>query len=136
METLDQLLSEWTDNESQTRRAFKELLDHIENMADISVDFKARKGVSYSLRPKHHNQKQRELFAMADVIDDDPEERWLSVCFYGDMITDPEEMGDLIPEGLLGDDGYCFDLYEYDAHEIAYLKKRLDEAYEAAAESG
>lgn len=132
METLDQLLSEWTDNESQTRRAFIELLEHINGMSGILLDFKARKGVSYSLRPKHENQTQRELFAMIDVIDDDPEERWLSVCFFGDMITDPDEMGDLIPEGLLGDDGYCFDLYEYDAAETAYLKKRLDEAYEAA----
>jgi len=136
VETLDQLLSEWTDNESETRRAFTELLDHISKSTDISLDFKARKGVSYSLRPKHDNQTHRELFAMIDVIDDDPEERWLSVCFYGDMITDPEEMGDLIPEGLLGDDGYCFDLYEYDADETAYLKKRLDEAYAAASANG
>jgi hypothetical protein len=38
---------------------------------------------------------------MVDVIDDDPEVRWLSVCFYGEMITDPDEAGELIPEGLL-----------------------------------
>ncbi|MFO7752869.1 MAG: hypothetical protein R6V41_07100 [Desulfobacteraceae bacterium] len=136
METPDTLLAEWKDNESQTRRAFTELLDHIKSMTGIRLDFKARKGVSYSLRPGHRNQTNRELFAMVDVIDDDPDERWISVCFYGDMITDPDETGDLIPEGLLGDDGYCFDLYEYDADEIAYLKKRLDEAYKAASENG
>ncbi len=103
METPDTLLAEWKDNESQTRRAFTELLDHIKSMTGIRLDFKARKGVSYSLRPGHRNQTNRELFAMVDVIDDDPDERWISVCFYGDMITDPDETGDLIPEGLLGD---------------------------------
>ena len=68
------------------------------------------------------------------IIDDDPSERWLSVCFYGEMITDPDEAGDLIPEGLLGEDGYCFDLYEYDPDEVAYLKQRLSQARENAKE--
>ena len=70
---------------------------------------------------------------MADVIDDDPTERWLSVCFYGDMVTDPDEKGDLIPEGLMGDDGYCFDLDEYDEEGVEYIKARLTEAFESAA---
>jgi hypothetical protein len=63
-----------------------------------------------------------------DVIDEDP--RWLSVCFYGDMITDPEEKGDLVPEGLMGEDGYCFDVDENDPEHIDYICRRLDEAYE------
>ena len=71
---------------------------------------------------------------MADVIDDDPKERWLSVCFYGDMVTDPEERGDLIPEGLLGDDGYCFDLDEYDEEGLNYILARLTEAHAKAAQ--
>jgi len=69
------------------------------------------------------------LFVMVDIVDDDPENRWLSVCFYGDMITDPNEEGDLVPEGLLGEDGYCFDLCEYDEAAISYLEQRIDEAY-------
>ena len=44
------------------------------------------------------------LFAIIDVIDDDPQARWLSVCFYGDMITDPEGRGEVIPGGLAGAD--------------------------------
>jgi len=90
--------------------------------------------VSYSVRPKHELQKKRALYAMVDVIDDDPDNRWLSVCFYGEMITDPEEKGDLIPEGLLGEDGYCFDLDEYDAKDLDYLKLRLTEAHANAPE--
>jgi hypothetical protein len=70
---------------------------------------------------------------MLDVIDDDPDERWLSICFYGDMITDPEEKGDLIPEGLLGEDGYCFDLDAWNEDDLTYLEKRLAEACASGA---
>jgi hypothetical protein len=66
---------------------------------------------------------------MIDVIDDDPGQRWLSVCFYGDMIEDPAELGDLIPEGLLGADGYCFDITESDDQVQDYVSERIREAY-------
>ena len=69
---------------------------------------------------------------MLDVIDDDPGHRWLSVCFYGDMITDPDELGDLIPGGLLGSDGYCFDISEEDDALREYVGVRIQEAYEEA----
>lgn len=136
MEELDKLLNDWQDTETRTREAFLEIKSHLMEMTGVRLEFNARPGVSYSLRPCHENQKSRKLFAMADVIDDDPEARWLSVCFYGDMITDPDEMGDLIPEGLLGEDGYCFDLDEYDADALTYIKDRLTEAYKAAASDG
>ena len=68
---------------------------------------------------------------MIDVIDDDPKERWLSVCFYGDTIIDPDEEGDLIPEGLLGDDGYCFDLVDADKFLMTYVRQRIQEAYKS-----
>lgn len=133
MEALETLLNEWEDTETKTRKAFLEIKEHIMAMEGTRLEFNARPGVSYSLRPCHTLQKERKLFAMADVIDDDPAERWLSVCFYGDMITDPDEMGDLIPEGLLGEDGYCFDLDEYDEAAVTYIKDRLTEAYQSAA---
>ncbi len=132
MRELDNFISKWEETESGTRQAFTELLKHLEDMDGITFDFNARPGITYSLRPRHNNQQERTLFAMIDVIDDDPEEKWLSVCFYGDMISDPEEMGDIIPDGLLGDDGHCFDLYEYDTKEVEYLKKRLEDAYKSA----
>ena len=132
MEELEKFISEWEETESKTKQAFTELIEHLQKMDDITLDFNPRPGITYSLRPKHKNQKSRALFAMVDVIDDDPKEKWLSVCFYGDMISDPDEMGDLIPDGLLGDDGHCFDIYEYDISEVEYLKKRLDDAYKSA----
>jgi hypothetical protein len=85
------------------------------------------------MRPVHKNQKEKALFAIVDVIDDEPSERWLSVCFYEDMITDPDGRGELIPGGLSGQDGYCFDMYENDEELAAYLLDRLQEAAAVAA---
>ncbi|GAB6095498.1 hypothetical protein JCM14469_17500 [Desulfatiferula olefinivorans] len=127
------LLDTWTDNEQQTRKAFIELKDHLAMMNDVTYAFKGRAGVSYSLRARHAGQKDRDLFVMLDVIDDDPDARWLSICFYEDLLTDPEERGDLIPQGLGGDDGYCFDLEEWDEDVVTYLKARLDEACKNAS---
>ena len=93
-----------------------------------------RPGVSYSLRATHALQKKRALFLIMDIINDDPENRWLSVCFYPDMITDPEHKGNLIPLGLLGEDGYCFDLEKWDEAYLNYLEVRQDEAYNSATE--
>lgn len=131
---LDLFISDWNDNDTRIKQAFEELLAHLNTLADTRMEFVARPTVSYSVRPKHDLQKKRSLFAMVDVIDDDPDNRWLSVCFYGEMITDPEEKGDLIPEGLLGEDGYCFDLDEYDDQDLDYLKQRLTEAHDSAPE--
>lgn len=128
MKELDALLNDWKDNDNQIRKAFTELVDHVNTLSDIALEFVSRPGVSYSFRPRHTSQTKRPLFAMVDVIDDDPDDRWLSVCFYADLVTDPEEEGDHVPEGLLGEDACCFDMYEYDAQKISFLKEKLTEA--------
>lgn len=130
---VDAFLAGWLRDENSMRRAFSLLLAEISTMADVRLQFVGRPGVSYSLRPKHLHQVGRDLFAMIDVIDDDPSARWLSVCFYEDMITDPEGRGECIPGGLAGADGYCFDMNEYDDDQIGYLIARLHEAASAAA---
>ncbi|MBF0376186.1 MAG: hypothetical protein HQK72_01770 [Desulfamplus sp.] len=135
MEELNKFIEDWQDTESNIKKIFTEIMEHLKSMEGVSLSFNARKGVSYSLRPKHNNQKERTLFAMVDIIDDNPEQRWLSTCFYGDMITDPDERGDLIPGGLLGSDGYCFDIEEYDELTVEYIKARLDEACKNASKS-
>lgn len=134
MDPLKKFMNDWHADSTGARLAFTELLDHLNTLDHTVLEFNARPGVSYSLRPRHSRQTQRSLFAMVDIIDDDPDQRWLSICFYGDMITDPDDAGDLIPGGLLGEDGYCFDLYTYDKNEVAYLKERLTHAHHKAAE--
>ena len=129
---LDTFLAGWEDNALQVKKSFGLLQNYLANKADLTFIFRARPGVSYSLRAKHILQTKRELFLIMDVIDD-PENRWLSICFYPDMIADPEDKGVLIPLGLLGEDGYCFDLEEWDEEYLEYLLARLDEAYDYAS---
>lgn len=128
---LKSLIETWSETAANTKKAFLQIKEQLTSKPDTTLAFKARPGVSYSLRaacPGH----DRQLFVMADVIDDDPDNRWLSVCFYGDMISDPEELGDLIPGGLLGEDGYCFDIDEWQEELLNYVMARIDEAHQAA----
>lgn len=126
---LETFISRWQAGDGAMKNCFLELYRCVSVLRDTSLSFTARPGISYSLRPKHQKQQERELFAIIDVIDDTPEERWLSVCFYGDMVTDPQERGELIPGGLAGSDGYCFDVSAADDTLTLYLKARLLEAH-------
>ena len=128
---LAEFIGTWQEQPSGARGIFLRLKAHLETKTPVQLAFKARPGVSYSLRAAIPGQA-RELFVMVDVIDDDPQNRWLSVCFYGETITDPEENGDLIPGGLLGEDGYCFDIEENDEALVTYLLARIDEAHQSA----
>jgi hypothetical protein len=132
LKELDTFIAGWEDNALKVRKSFVLLKNYLADKRDLAFTFKARPGVSYSLRVRDRMQTKRELFVIMDVIDD-PENRWLSICFYPDMITDPDDKGVLIPLGLLGEDGYCFDFEEWDEEYLQYLKTRLDEAHENAS---
>ena len=130
---IDAFLESWQTDPASMRECFLEFYKEVTSAPDVELTFVARPGVSFSLRPRHKAQKDRELFAMVDIIDDDPQDRWLSVCFYEDMITDPQNRGEVIPGGLAGSDGHCFDLYDKDPEYIAYIVSRLQEAAASAA---
>ena len=123
----------WKGDMQPMRDWFQLLYKELLSMKGVSLTFVSRPGVSYSIRPVHENQTKRDKFAIIDVIDDDPEDRWLSVCFYEDMITDPNELGELIPGGLSGSDGYCFNMYDNDEAVGRNLLERLKEAGTMAA---
>ena len=129
---IDSFIEGWAGENEPMRQWFEQLYGELKKLSDVELQFMARPGVSYSIRPKYPNQKERNLFAIVDVIDDDPAERWLSVCFYEDMITDPDERGELIPGGLAGSDGYCFDMFDNDETLGQYLMARIGEAAEVA----
>ncbi|MFT5697195.1 MAG: hypothetical protein ACI8ZB_000043 [Desulforhopalus sp.] len=130
---IESFIESWTGDDEPMRHWFQVIYQELKGLADVELQFIARAGVSYSIRPKHNNQQDRDLFAIVDVIDDDPSERWLSVCFYEDMITDPEERGELIPGGLAGSDGYCFDMCDNDEVLAKYLLARIAEAATSAS---
>ncbi len=129
---ISSLLREWEEDPKGLKKAFMELKEKLESKEKTRITFKSRPGVSYSLRASlvGGDRSEENMFALVDIIDDDPEERWLSVCFYDGTITDDDELGNLIPEGILGEDGYCFDLDGNDEYMISYLKDRIDEAQE------
>jgi hypothetical protein len=49
------------------------------------------------------------------------------------MVADPDEQGDFVPEGLLGEDAACFDIDQFDDLLLQYVESRMDEAYQNAA---
>ena len=130
---IESFIESWAGDDQPMRDWFQRIYQELKSLSDVELQFAGRPGVSYSMRPKHIKQKGRDLFAIVDVIDDDPAERWLSVCFYEDMITDPEERGEVIPEGLSGSDGYCFDMFDNDEVLAQYLLARIAEAAASAA---
>ena len=127
---LSKLLDNWQADDNGVKKAFIEIYELLKRKEGVTLSFKSRPGISYSLRASVIDSNRNEkLMTLVDIIDDDPQNRWLSVCFYAETITDPREEGDIIPGGLLGEDGYCFDLFENDdmGH---YLQDRINEAHE------
>lgn len=136
MKELDVFLEEWREDPLKAKTVFKQYYDYLASLPGMKFSFKARPGVSYSLRASRQAQTKRDLFTLIDVIDDDPQNRWLSVCFYADMVEDPEDLGDFVPAGLNNEDALCFNLDEDDAHISEYILKRLSEAANKANEAG
>ncbi len=134
LQELEDLLKNWAP--SPAKEAFLRLRKALEALEGVEISFKARPGITYSLRGKHPQQNKRPLFVMIDVIDDDPSNRWLSVCFYDALISDPKELGNFVPGGLLGEDARCFDLEDFKEELLAYLEERLSEAYQRASQEG
>ncbi|HBI14111.1 MAG TPA: hypothetical protein DDY20_01080 [Desulfobulbaceae bacterium] len=128
---LDTFIEGWSETPEMNREVFQHFREYLSNKEGVTLEFIPRPGVTYSLRAVHSAQTKRGLFVMVDVIEDTP--RWLSVCFYGEMITDPEGKGSQVPGGLLGEDAVCFDVEKKDENFIRYIEFRLDEACQKAS---
>ncbi|MBL0732177.1 MAG: hypothetical protein JJW03_04915 [Desulfosarcina sp.] len=128
---LNDFIKNWKTDELNVKPAFVRLKDKLLKKKDTVLSFHSRAGITYSLRAtiNESSAKDNPLFAMVDIIDDDPDSRWLSVCFFGKMITDPDEIGDFVPEGLLGQDAHCFDYDNQDQEMLLYIERRIDEAH-------
>ncbi|MBV1717254.1 MAG: hypothetical protein KMY53_02770 [Desulfarculus sp.] len=133
--TLDQFLEQWPSAEAGLKKSLLAYRQGVMDMQGVGESFLPRPGVSYSLRwdldPKPDG-REKPLFAIADVVPLGEEELMLSLCFYDEEISDPDELGNLIPGGLFGQDGYCFDLEGDDPELVAYCLQRASEALEVA----
>jgi len=131
---LDAFLADWKEGaDDGAKPLFQSLYACLAGLDGVSLEYKGRPGVSHSLRAQHIAQNERDLFVLIDIIDDDPDARWLSVCFYADLVTDPAGRGDVVPGGLAGNDACCFDIDNPDADLKAYVMTRLKEACGNAA---
>lgn len=129
---LGTFIEQWEETPERNKAMFLHFKEYLSQKEGVTLKFVPRTGLTYSLRAVHAAQKKRELFVMVDVIEDTP--RWLSVCFYGEMISDPDEQGDFVPQGLLGEDAVCFDIEKWDDELIGYVDARLDEAWQSASQ--
>jgi hypothetical protein len=136
MQKVKRFIDNWTNDDLGIKSIFISFFQDLLKKEMAEIEFHERPGISYSLRGINKTLSDRPLFVMIDVIDDDPRQRWLSVCFYSDTITDIEQLGDVIPGGLLGSDGYCFDITELDASLNDYVGRRIQEAYEKSCLNG
>ena len=130
---LDAFLTHWTQDNNAVKPLFEALYACLKRLG-AELDYKERPGVSSSLRAKNSRQTARDFFVLVDIIDDEPEARWLSICFYDALITDVEDRGDVVPSGLGGEDARCFDVDAEEGDIRAYLVSRLEEAFARAAE--
>ena len=124
---LTEFIENWTSDSNRMKEAFVVLRNVLNELEGVVSEFHPRPGLTYSLRGTHPSQSEKPLFVMVDVIEGEP--RWLSVCFYNDMVSDPDERGDFVPGGLLGEDALCVDLEEYDENKIKYIIARITEAH-------
>jgi hypothetical protein len=100
-------------------------------LPDTILTLVSRQGVSFSLRAGSESLsgKGRPIYCLVDVVVAKQDPWFLSVCFYEDQIEDERELGERIPNGLLEEDGYCFDVDGDDPDLTAYLKERIREAH-------
>ncbi|MBU1276894.1 MAG: hypothetical protein KJ720_16070 [Proteobacteria bacterium] len=133
--SLEQFLEQWPAGQAGLKKSLLAYRQGVLELQGVSETFLPRPGVSYSLRwdldPRPQG-REKPLFALADVVPLGEEEMMLSLCFYGDDISDPEELGNFIPGGLYGENGHCFDLEGDDPQMVAYCLIRAAEAQAAA----
>ena len=59
---IDSFLHDWHSGEEQPmKKWFQLFFNTVKAMKDVELQFVSRPGVSYSMRPKHRNQKDRDL---------------------------------------------------------------------------
>lgn len=137
--SLEQFLEQWPAGQAGLKKSLLAYRQGVLELRGVSEAFLPRPGVSYSLRwdlDPRPGGRRRPLFALADVVPLGQDEMMLSVCFYADEISDPEEVGNAIPRGLFDETGYCFDLEGEDPDLVAYCLTRVAEALEAARREG
>ncbi len=81
-QSMNAFLEEWKIDPPNVKPAFIDYMNFLESAPDIVTDFKSRPQISYSLRARNTSQTNRDLFVLIDVVDDDPQNRWLFMLIW------------------------------------------------------
>lgn len=129
-------MQSWPQGQRDLARALTALKDRAAGLTGVAWEVISRPGVSHSLRFRLEpppEGRARPVFFLVDVVPLGLEQWMLSVCFYEDEVSDPDELGNAIPQGLFDETGYCFDMEEDDPALLEYCLERLAEAHRAAS---
>lgn len=129
---LNEFITTWKTDPLKVKDAFLAYRDIFSNDGRFTMKFVSRPGISHSLRvfgPARPDGSN--IVALIDVVDDEPANPWLSVCFFASVVTDPDDLGDFVPQGLEGKDAICFNLDEDNPDLARYIGERLREAAKA-----
>jgi len=133
--SVQEVLAGWPADQEGLARAFEELTRSAAQMTETVVEVITRLGVSHSFRATlidPSGKRVRPVYFLVDVVVSSSDPWFLSVWYYEDEITDPEELGNPIPQGLFQETSYCFDVGAYDPELLGYLRDRLAEAHARA----
>jgi hypothetical protein len=133
--SFNDILDHWPAEQPGLKDAFLKLIAGPQSLPGTVLSLVSRPGVSHSVRAAatRNENRRRPVYGLIDVIASGSDPWFLSVCFYADEITDPEERGEIVPGQLFDEDGYCFDLDENDPDLLDYLLKRFDQAHQRAS---
>lgn len=129
---VNDFIAQWPESPDRCRDAFLVLHRFLLNLDGVNIEFHPRPGITYSLRGVNPKRSDYPLMVLVDVIEDQP--RWLSVCFYERLVSDPDSRGERVPGGLLGEDGLCFDVDSFDDSLLDYLQQRIEEVWKGAGD--
>lgn len=134
MTEIKNFIEGWGNESPKVKSMAKSMCDCLCNVPNLEFAYRGRPGISHSLRIGPGSDPDRPFFALIDVIDDEPEARWLSICMYADLVDDPKDLADPIPGGLDGNDAMCFDLDEDAEDTITYVLDVLVKASQKVKE--
>jgi hypothetical protein len=130
MREIDEFIKSWViditdEDRAEVKNIFIALYQCFKD-SNLPMKWLARPGSCYSLCVSEQNSTS--AFARLDVVDDDPEERWLSLCIKKALADDPANYGEVVPKILDEQDALCFAIDESNENIKVYLQTLLKKA--------
>lgn len=136
MHEIDCFLRDWGLDSLEVKRLFSQLYKLLQGCPALTLHWDARPEVVYSLRAALKEAKSPGIsgdVALIDIIDDDPEERWLSIRLNAELIGCCHKEWEILPGGLSGHDALCIDVDENEEGLSDYLVELFEDALKKLA---